>query len=336
VYGNSGAFDAYGVNLSIEFHEDIVLLSASIPWSSVVQNETTNTYTWERDTLKAMAYVAIRIIDSISIASTINKELTVRADITGNNGDCDNNDNFFIDVNPVVGAVDPNDLTVYPVGDGYQGYIEKTQELRYKIRFQNIGTYFAQHVKITNTLPDNLDVTSINNILSGHDYEMNRAGQTVQFIFTNIFLPDSSQDQKGSNGFVSFKIRPKANVENGVIIPNKADIVFDFEDPLPTNRVQNTIKYSKSGVQNRLVIYPNPAQEKTHLTLVLSNEKYLDYESISAIEVYDIIGKRVDLVGYSKGEQSIELNCSLLEKGTYLVKVINQNFEQFSGKLIKH
>ncbi|MFT7155717.1 MAG: putative repeat protein (TIGR01451 family) [Parvicella sp.] len=334
-YGNSGAFDAFDVDLSLEVHEDIVFLSASNPWSSSVQNDTIVTYSWFIDTLCAMNNYSIRIIDSISVATTIGKELTVNANIANNDSDCDISDNTFTDVNPVVGAVDPNDLTVYPTGDGYQGYIEKTQELRYKIRFQNVGTYYAQNVKITNRLPEELDVRSINTVLSSHTYVMSRDGQTIQFIYTNIFLPDSSENQEGSNGFVEFKISPKENIKNGQIIPNKASIIFDFEDPLSTNRVQNTIKFSKEGVLNKLVMHPNPAQSLTTIALELSKEKYLDHESISSIEVYDIIGEQVHSLGFTIGEQSIQLDVSTLENGVYLVKVINQNGEQFSGKLIK-
>ncbi|MFT4987065.1 MAG: putative repeat protein (TIGR01451 family), partial [Flavobacteriales bacterium] len=335
IYGNAGVFDAFDVELSLEVHEDIVFLSASSPWSSSVQNDTIVTYTWLVDTVKAITNYDISIIDSISVATTIGKELTVTANITNNDSDCDISDNTFTDVNPVVGAVDPNDLTVYPVGDGYEGYIEKTQELRYKIRFQNVGTYFAQNVKITNTLPEELDVNTINSILSSHAYVMRREGQTIKFIYTNILLPDSSENQEGSNGFVEFKISPKKGIKNGQIIPNKANIVFDFEDPLATNRVQNIIKYNTDGVLNKLVIYPNPAQNSTTIVLELSKAKYLDYETISTMEVYDIIGNKNHSVNYTIGEQSIQLDVSSLEAGVYIVKVINQNGEQFSGKLLK-
>ena len=335
IYGNAGVFDAVDVELSLEVHEDIVFLSSSSPWSSSVQNDTLVTYTWLIDTVKAITNYDISIIDSISVNTTIGKELTVTADITNNDSDCDISDNTFMDVNPVVGAVDPNDLTVYPVGDGYEGYIEKTQELRYKIRFQNVGTYFAQNVKITNTLTEELDVRSINSVLSSHAYVMRRDGQNLQFIYTNIFLPDSSENQEGSNGFVEFKISPKEGIKNGEIIPNKASIVFDFEDPLATNRVQNTIKSSKDGVYNKLVIHPNPVQKLTTIVLELSKAKYMDYETISTIEVYDIIGKKIRYVNYTVGEQSIQLDVSRLQSGVYLVKVINQNGEHFSGKLIK-
>lgn len=335
VYGNKGAYDAYDVELNIEFHEDIVLLNASNPWTSSIQNDSTVTYSWLIDTVAAMTNYDISIIDSISVESTIDKELTVIANITDNGSDCDITDNMVTDVNPVVGAVDPNDLTVYPVGEGYQGYIEKTQELRYKIRFQNVGTYFAQNVKVSNELPEELDANTINDIISSHDYTMQRDGKNIQFTFTNIFLPDSSENQEESNGFIEFKISPKTDINNGEIIPNKANIVFDYEEPLATNRVQNTIKFNKDGIKNKLIIHPNPVQDLTNIILELGKEKYLSYELIKTIKVYDLVGKRVESIAYTIKEQSITLDCSLMSKGAYIVKAINQNGEEFNGKLVK-
>ena len=84
-----------------------------------------------------------------------------------------------------------------------------------------------------------------------------------------------------------------------------------------------------------MIIHPNPVNQNTNIMLELGKEKYLDYESISTIEVYDIIGQHVHSVTYNIGKQSIQLNCELLATGAYMVKVINQDSSQFSGKLIK-
>ena len=76
---------------------------------------------------------------------------------------------------------------------------------------------------------------TINSVLSSHEYVMERDRQTIQLLFTNVYLPDSSENQEKSNGFIEFKITPKINIENGIIISNKGDIVFDYEEPLATN-----------------------------------------------------------------------------------------------------
>ena len=98
---------------------------------------------------------------------------------------------------------------------------------------------------------------------------------------------------------------------------------------------QNPIKFSKNGVQNKLIIQPNPVENKAQLLLELAKEKYLDNDLIDRIEVYDIVGRNIHFLDYSIGKQSIELTCGLLNPGNYLVKVINQDGAYFIGKLTK-
>ena len=70
--------------------------------------------------------------------------------------------------------------------------------------------------------------------------------------------------------FVEFKINPKENIKHGKVIPNRANIVFYIDEFFTTNTVQNTIKYSKKWVLNKLVIHPNPSQYFTKIIFKLS------------------------------------------------------------------
>jgi len=54
------------------------------------------------------------------------------------------------------------------------------------------------------------------------------------------FLPPND-DQQSGEGYIIFSIRPQAGLDNGVIIKNKASIVFDVNEPIITNDVINTI-----------------------------------------------------------------------------------------------
>jgi RHS repeat-associated protein/uncharacterized repeat protein (TIGR01451 family) len=53
------------------------------------------------------------------------------------------------------------------------------------------------------------------------------------------FLPNGSEI--GRNGYVTFSVKPKANLPIGTGLTNKANIIFDFEDPIDTPAVWNTI-----------------------------------------------------------------------------------------------
>jgi hypothetical protein len=54
------------------------------------------------------------------------------------------------------------------------------------------------------------------------------------------FLPPNDDSGRGE-GHVSFSIRPRADLLDGTVISNQANIVFDHNAPIATNIVTNTI-----------------------------------------------------------------------------------------------
>ncbi len=335
LYANTGAYDAVNVELSITFDDAIIPLSATIPWTSEVQNGNTTTYTWLIDSMKAVTTYDLKIIDSVSVLSNIDDELTVSASITDFGDDCDASDNTFTETNSVVGAVDPNDLLVFPLGDGTDGFIDKTQVLRYKIRFQNVGNYFAQNIRVRNEIPSNLDVSSIQKVVASHAYEWKQTGNHLEFIFKNICLPDSSESQYESNGFIEFSIYPENGILSGSVIKNQVEIVFDYEDPLMTNTTRNTIKFSGASVENKVLIQPNPVQNQTTVLLELSKDRYTNYQEIEKLEIYDMVGNLVRTWNFGGEVQRAVLNIETWTPGCYIVKVYNTNGQYFPGRLIK-
>jgi hypothetical protein len=63
----------------------------------------------------------------------------------------------------------------------------------------------------------------------------------LTWTFDNINLPDSTRDQAGSNGFVKFTVLPVKDLPAGTRIENFADIYFDYNPPVRTNTVFNTL-----------------------------------------------------------------------------------------------
>ncbi|MFH1319536.1 MAG: PKD domain-containing protein [Bacteroidota bacterium] len=156
----------------------------------------------------------------------------------------DDEDDFIeIDCNVVTGSYDPNDKQVKPEGltEQYR-YIDSTDVLEYLIRFQNTGTDTAFNVVIWDTLSEYLDITTINTGSSSHPYSFDIYGNDIiQFTFNSILLPDSNVNEPQSHGFVKFKIHQQPGNTKGTVIENKAGIVFDFNEPVITNTVFNTI-----------------------------------------------------------------------------------------------
>ncbi|MBK9543645.1 MAG: hypothetical protein IPO49_15270 [Bacteroidetes bacterium] len=142
----------------------------------------------------------------------------------------------------ITGPIDPNDKSVLPVGIGFDHSVKKSDILTYKIRFQNVGNDTAFSVLIRDTISEDLDISSIYSGASSHEYEFNIYGDRIaEWFFPNINLPDSFINEQESNGFVDFDIRPRNTISAGSFIRNKAEIYFDFNEPVITNSTENKI-----------------------------------------------------------------------------------------------
>ncbi|MCB0852812.1 MAG: hypothetical protein KDD63_11340, partial [Bacteroidetes bacterium] len=138
---------------------------------------------------------------------------------------------------------DPNKKQVSPQGIGNPGFIQTTDSvLTYTIRFQNTGNFPANYVIIRDLIDTNLVISSFSAGAFSHPYSVSaEEDQKLVFTFANINLPDSASDPAGSQGFVQFSLKQKPNLPVGTQIKNKASIIFDFNPPIITNEVVNTI-----------------------------------------------------------------------------------------------
>ncbi len=135
----------------------------------------------------------------------------------------------------VVGSYDPNDVIESHGPTILFEDFTSDDYLFYTVRFQNIGTAEAIDVRIENVLDSKLDESTFQILGSSHSNSLNRIGNKLVWTFNNIDLPSESMDEPNSHGFVYYKIKPTAGygVEN--IIPNAADIYFDFNSAVETN-----------------------------------------------------------------------------------------------------
>ncbi|MEM6262559.1 MAG: T9SS type A sorting domain-containing protein [Bacteroidota bacterium] len=143
----------------------------------------------------------------------------------------------------VLSSFDPNDKQVSPQGIGSLGLIEPTEnQMDYTIRFMNTGNDTAFYVVIRDTLDTDLDVTSIQLKGASHPFRAEvEDDKVLVFTFENILLPDSATNFTESQGFVAYSINHKGTLPVGTEITNSAAIYFDFNKPIITNTVLNTI-----------------------------------------------------------------------------------------------
>ncbi len=179
----------------------------------------------------------------------------------------DNRDTIKVDVRA---PYDPNDKSSYPDG----GIKAPVDEIDYTIRFQNIGSADAKDVVIFDRISNHLDANHIKITGSSHpdllSYQLDHS--ILKFRFNEIYLPDSTTDPEGSQGFISYRIPVKApGLRKGDTIKNMATIYFDFEEGIETNTTklfivdENTSIAAYQPKKIGFTVYPNPTDGLTHI-----------------------------------------------------------------------
>ncbi len=208
-----------------------------------------NNLTFEFDNLEPGHSTSITInvrVPAPQVLNLLGEIVTTTAEVTPSIADNSLRDNTASLARTVVGSFDPNDKMVTPAGVGADGYIaENTQSLEYTIRFQNLGNAPATFVVITDQLDENLDHSSFTFVSSSHpnNFEIVNGTLTVNFgdINNSINLLPANVDEPASHGFFTYRIDLKDNLPRHTRIENSASIVFDFNLPIETNTVANTL-----------------------------------------------------------------------------------------------
>lgn len=224
--------------ITFDFDSNLTFVSSSLPYASITNNQ----ITWNVGALGPFGQRNFNVVLNIPSTTTLGTIINADANVSAAAGENNLSNNYDAVTTTVTGSFDPNDITVDPIGFEAQGYIADFQNLKYTIRFQNTGTDTAFTITVTDTLPLFLDKYSLSVLDASHNYwyEFKNSNQ-VLFHFENILLPDSNINEEGSHGFIKFSINQKQGNAPGTIILNSAAIYFDFNAPVITNVVSNTV-----------------------------------------------------------------------------------------------
>lgn len=164
----------------------------------------------------------------------------------------------------IVASYDPNDKTVLPEEVNLETNPGEEHLLTYTVRFQNTGTFPASFIEIVDTLPENLDIRSIEMRAWSHNCRMIFPdSNVVKWRFDNINLPDSASNEAASHGYVQFSVRTKPPIWAGSVVENRVGIYFDFNSVVLTNfaktRFYLTVAAPEAVSAGRLRVFPNPA-----------------------------------------------------------------------------
>ncbi len=227
-------------------------------------------------------------------------------------------------------SYDPNDKYAIPKGVGIGNIVKHKVPINYTVNFQNTGNDTAYTVIIIDTLSKHLDLSTLMIGGASHSFKTVFKGENakvINFVFDNIFLTDSTTNEKKSHGFINYTIMPYDTIPDGTIIKNTADIYFDFNLPIRTNTVMHTIDdrmpsdslpIMVTGLviqQYKLVNYtltPNPAKDKLRIS-------GYDLRNGTKFSVYNCIGQVILEDTLKENETNVDINS--LRIGIYFMNI---------------
>jgi uncharacterized repeat protein (TIGR01451 family) len=251
------------------------------------------------------------------------EELSFTATINGSIEDVNLENNSTELLQTIVNSFDPNDITVH---EGPEVAIaNEHKDLHYTIRFQNTGTAPAVNIRVENELDANLDWATFQPVAASHNFSATREGNALTFSFNGIYLADSTSNQAASHGFVTYRIKPKADiVEVGDMVNSTAGIFFDFNAPVITNTASTVFTELAGSTEfetGNVVLYPNPVKNVLYINALQS--------TLLCVYIYDINGR----LCITSGNIST-VDTHSLSPGLYLVKAITDKGTS-NYKLIK-
>lgn len=313
VFRNNGNQVKSGT-VSFEFNDAISDFVAASP---IVSGQSTNKLVWDYVDLKPLETREITITLSLNEptetpAVNMGDRLSFEALITPETGDDTPEDNAFGLRQTVVGSFDPNDKTCLE-GDVVTPQLIG-EYVHYLIRFENTGTYPAENIVVKDLIDTSkFDISTLVPTKASHSYITKISnGNKVEFIFEKINLPF---DNANNDGYIAFKIKTLPTLKTGDSFTNEANIYFDYNFPILTNKATSTFK--TLGIQDfefskYFNIYPNPVKESLNIASIHNLE-------IQTVAVYDILGQLVIAVPNAQNTSSIDV--SNLRTGTYILKV---------------
>ncbi len=224
----------------------------------------------------------------------------------------------------VVNSYDPNLKETYPelVLPNYNDYFY------YTIHFQNTGSASAINIRLTDSLSNNLDESTLQIINYSHKNIVSVDHKVMTVRFPNINLADSTSNEPASKGFIQYRIKPFSGLPGGTHIYNNANIYFDYNAPVLTNTSINTYDVTANTALNKpsdeIVIFPNPSKGIFQLST--------NHHETKSISVYNLIG--VCVYQSEINNQKTTINISSQPKGVYFIKLMDGDKNTINKKII--
>ena len=293
-----------------------------------IYNFPARTITWNYGNLKPGESRNFRWRGIVPVGTPLGTAMYDSVEITPLITDINTYNNYCHSITTVVGSFDPNDKVANPIAEVHRDSLWHY----YRINFQNTGNAPAVRIVVEDTLDATLDGSSIIGVTSSHIMLVDNSElPLLRFVFDDINLPDSMNNEPASHGFVSFYVKHQPGLPSGTQINNTAYIYFDFNAAVVTNTVTNTITLLSVPETDRisaLHLVPNPSQ--SHVDVWWPAQLPEDAELVIADQTGRILKRQF----VNQGATGAGLDVQSLSDGIYLVNILSGLHVAGSGKLV--
>lgn len=329
---NEGTLPSVGT-LTVKLDPRFEYESAFPPPSGAIGADT---LIWNLAAISLFSSTEIHIEGKVAADAPLGDVLKTRAWLNTPLTDQNPLDNQLLISDTIVGSYDPNEKRVEPARGLTVEDIQSGKELLYTVHFQNTGSAAAERVRITDRITEGHDISTLRFVAASHPVSLFKLhpGNLLEVVFDMINLPDSTSNEAGSHGFVTFAIQRDKSYDLVSSLFNEAAIYFDFNLPIITNTVVSKVVEAVSTSeptntiqsQIELKIAPNPAQ--TFCTVSADG-----LSGPGVILISDFSGKLIQEVQVSDLTATHTIQLLNLPAGVYRVEMRGKN-NAATGKLM--
>ncbi len=330
VYVNNVGANPTGATLTMQY-DAVLNFNYAMPTQSN-HNTSTKTLTWNVPVMAPGTVRSYYINFAASVGITLGASTFELVNVTPTTGiDVNLNNNFDSLHQIITGSWDPNNKLVVSSNYSDPAYqvissVNPDQTIDYTINFQNTGNAPAVNVSVLDELSSDIDAASFVMLGASHNGTFSRNGNKLSFVFPNIMLADSTNNEPESHGYVNFRVKAINGLTAGHTILDKADIYFDFNDAVATNDADllmiNPLGIPSEGAMNASFISPNPIRDFFNLNIALTSAKEI------SCTVRTIEGRVVRTIAFAQqsiGKKSLQVDASDLSEGVYLIELHDGN-----------
>lgn len=309
----------------LQFHPSLEFVEADHAPTS----ETDSTLTWQTGSLEPFSDKIIYVTFLLPDASLVGEILCLETKSEDNTKSNSSKHCFEL-----LCSFDPNDKHGTPFR-GDENYTLFDEVLKYNIRFENLGNYYAKNIRIEDKLSEHLDYNSFEVLQSSHPinrFYINGEG-ILKIFFDDINLASIEMDSVLNKGFVQFSISSKSGLAENTILNNTASIFFDQNEAVVTNTTTHTLvsvlPFSSSTYAHTdspsINIFPNPAYS------IINFEDDVDLDQFKEINILDINGQKL----YTHKSSDRQIDIKDFSKGLYFIEYTSLKGEKNISKFIK-